>query len=361
MKNNTFIKKGKPLFFNEKGNLLFSRLNKVYERSENGEEVLLFEFDEKLINKVLGNFSLWHRMKRLGVMSAISSEEHYFFSYSHHLIVYDRKNRSLKVEFKFNNGRGPLHFCNIIDILGFTDSICYGEYFGNHNRNPVSIFQREACGKWKNAFQFSEGKINHIHALIPDKKRCCVWILVGDFEHSAAIYMAKNNFNDVELIVEGKQSFRSCIAFPTDEGLLYATDTQQESNSIRLLRNEFGTWDSEKLYEIKGSCIYGTELKDYYVFSTSTEPSDEPKGKLSRLIDNKPGPGIKDNSSDIIVYSKEKKEFNILSTVEKDIFPYRIFQFGSIMFPSGKASNNHLFAYNVGSKKNDLSTEVFYL
>jgi hypothetical protein len=300
-------------------------------------------------------------MKRLGVMAGISSNEDYFFTYGKKIYRYNIGNETLTAEFSFENGRGPLQFSNINCISGFEDSICFGEYIGNHSRKPVCIYQRAKHGEWQVKYKFEQGDINHIHALIPDHFNQCVWVLTGDFEHSAAIYKATRNFEVVEPVVSGKQHFRACVAFPTQEGLLYATDTQIEKNSIRILSNIDGEWVSKKIYDINGSCIYGCEVKDYFIFSTSTEPCSKPKNKLLSWIDNKPGPGILENKSDVISYSKVTQNIEILFSKKKDFFPYRVFQFGTIMFPSGQNKHNTLFAYNVGNEKNDLSTEVFTL
>jgi len=355
------ISRAKPLCFNSSGDLLLAKSNKVYLRSPDGEVTFVFSFFETLLNRLFGIFSLWFRLKRLGVMTALASGNYTFFTYGGKIQRYDFTNKKLVKEFTFRKGRGPLQFCEIKDIPGFSNSICFGEYFGNHDRKAVKIFQRVANSNWVSPFQFKVGEINHVHALIPDAKNECVWILVGDFEHSAAIYMAKNNFQDVEMIVSGKQNYRACVAFPTDEGLLYATDTQIEKNSVRLLCRREGKWISKKLYDLNGSCIYGGELKDYYIFSTSTEPCENPKNKLLGLLENKPSFGIIENKSDIISLHKGDNSFNIISSKEKDIFPYRLFQFGTIMFPAGKNVNNLLFSYNIGSKNNDLSTEIYSL
>jgi len=355
------ISRAKPLCFNSSGSLLLAKSSKVYLRSADGEVIFLFTFMESLLNKLLGRFSLWFRLKRLGVMTAISSGDLTFFAYGGKIHRYDLINKELVEEFTFRKGRGPLQFCEIRGISGFSNSICFGEYFGNHDRKEIKIYQRGGDGKWVSPFQFKVGEINHIHALIPDSINECVWILVGDFEHSSAIYMAKDNFQDIEMIVSGKQCYRACVAFPTKEGLLYATDTQIEKNSIRLLSKCKGEWVSKKLYDLNGSCIYGGELKDYYIFSTSTEPCEKPKNKLLRLLDNKPGIGIIENKSDIVSFKKSDHSFEIISSKGKDIFPYRLFQFGTIMFPAGKSKNNVLFSYNVASKKNDLSTEIYSL
>jgi len=360
MKPLEILKNTKPLFFTPDNKLVVSKANKVYLRGSDGELIFLFSFYETWLNRFLSYFPLTVRMARLGVKTGISVQDDYFFAYGKKIHRYNSRNQELIEEYSFEKGRGPLQFCYVENIQGFENSVCFGEYFGNHSRNPVKIFQRSDSGEWKSPFQFKYGEINHIHALIPDNYNHCVWVLVGDFEHSAAIYKATSNFEKVELIVQGEQCYRACVAFPTKDGLLYATDTQIESNSIRMLVND-GQWLSKKLSDINGSCIYGCELDEYYIFSTSTEPSDKPKNKIFALLDNKPGSGIIENKSDVVVYDKRDKTIKVIMSKEKDIFPYRIFQFGTIMFPAGRNNGNTLYAYNVGNKKNDLSTELYKL
>jgi len=359
MKPVEILRNSKALFFTSSNKLVVSKANKVFLRESDGRLSFLFSFFETRLNRFLGLFPLLFRMKRLGVMTGISVENDYFITYGKKIHRYNCKTKELIEEYSFNKGRGPLQFCYIENIQDFDNSVCFGEYFGNHSRKPVKILQRTENGVWQSPFQFKDGEINHVHALIPDVYNQCVWILVGDFEHSAAIYKATNNFNKVELIVKGKQCYRACVAFPTKDGLLYATDTQMESNSVRMLVKEDGQWISKKLNDLNGSCIYGCELDDYYIFSTSTEPCDKPKNKIHALLDNKPGPGIITNQSDIVSYSKKYKTFKIIISKDKDIFPYRVFQFGTIMFPAGKNQGNFLFSYNVGSRSNDLCTEIY--
>lgn len=354
-------KKIKPLCLDDTGSLIAARGNNVFSLKPCETRTSLFRFTETKFNRFFSFFSLYFRLKRLGVMTAIRSGNDCFFTYGRKIYRYNLQDKRLLSEFSFTQGRGPLKFCEISGVSGFSDSMCFGEYFGNHKRKPIKIFQRKNDGVWLSPFEFNDGEINHIHALVPDVINKCVWILVGDFEHSAAIYMATNDFSKIELIVSGKQCYRACVGFPVAGGLLYATDTQIETNSIRLLSKKLGKWESDKLFDINGSCIYGTELKDFYVFSTSTEPSEKERSFFKRLFDNKPAPGIIENQSDIISIRKLDFNHNIVVSKRKDIWPYRLFQFGTIMFPLNSEKTNILYAYNVGSVTNDLSTECYDL
>ena len=361
MKLINVFRKTKPLFLTTNNEMVVAKNNKIFISTLNGKCKFLFSFEESFFNKIFSYFSLLFRMKRLGVMSSIGVMNDYFFSYGKKIYRYNCLTKKKIVEYSFDKGRGPLQFCYVVDVDGFDNCVCFGEYYGNHSRMPVAIIKRNTNGIWNKIYEFKNGEINHIHALIPDKYNKCVWILAGDFEHSAAIYKASDNFKSIELILEGEQKYRSCVAFPTKDGLIYATDTQLETNTIRLLINKENVWVSEKLFDLNGSCIYGCEIKDYFIFSTSTEPKDNPSNTLIGLLDNKPGPGILENKSDIVSYCKKSKKCKVLISKKKDLYPYRLFQFGTIMFPSGPNSKNLLIAYNVGSKENDLSTEIYQL
>ena len=214
-------------------------------------------------------------------------------------------------------GRGPLNYTIIENIKNFENSIVFGEYFGNNSRKHIHIYKRNKNFKWEIIYTFKEGTINHIHSIIPDKFRNCLWIFAGDFDHSSSIWKVENNFKNIERILYGKQIYRACVGYPTEEGLIYATDTQFEKNSIRILRINKGDLLSEELFKINGTCVYGTNLKDYLVFSTCTEPTHHPENKLLLFFDNKPGPGILKNKSDIVLFDKKIVLLKLLEVLRK--------------------------------------------
>src|SRR5450759_4611385 len=122
----------------------------------------------------------------------------------------------------------------------------------------------------------------------------------------------------------GKQIYRACVAFPTQQGIIYATDSQLEKNYICLLHETKGRWESKILHEINGSCIYGCKVGRHFVFSTSTEPGMVKKSTLLTLLDQRPGPGILKNESHLLLLD-EKLNLIILDTKKKDWLPYRLF------------------------------------
>lgn len=356
MKTENHLKGVKPLFYNSHGNLILSKGALVFEK--NGDKLaFICELPVTVGEKLLFKSKLLVRLFRYGVMSAAEYDGAYYFAFDKSIYRYDLKKGKLTCDFTFSKGRGPLSFTVIEGIQGFKNGLYFGEYISNASKKPVKIFKRQ--GEWSVVYEFSDGELNHIHNLVPDHKSQCVWILAGDFDESAAIYKVTGNFEEVDIVLSGSQNYRACVAFPLEGGLIYATDTQQTKNSIRILTQYDGSWKSHHVHDIIGSCIYGQELPDYYVFSTSTEPSEIVESRISGLLDNKPAPAIEKNQSDIMVLSKKSREVKIIYSAEKDIYPYRLFQFGTVMFPQGIPKENEIAAYFVGSKKHDLTTVFF--
>lgn len=348
----------KPLFLTEHG-LILAKRDDVYLMKADEKPELLFSLPNSTRNRLLDRFSLFFRLRRAGIYSAIGCANEFFFAHNSMLYHYDYVMKKLTEHKRFERGRGPLQFTVIENVKGFDDCVCYGEYFENPTFDEVYVYQYIGGIQWQVVHTFARGTINHIHGLIPDPLNQCVWILTGDFDDAAAIWRATDNFSSVEKIVAGQQHFRACVAFAQPGALLYATDTQLEGNSIRRLEQSGGQWVSKELMAINGSSIYGCELKDYYVFSTSTEPGEEKPNWLLNLIDNKPGPGIVKNASDIVLCDKQTLQCKVVKTLAKDCYPYRLFQFGAIMFPKGRNNSNRLYAYSVANKESDLCTEVY--
>lgn len=353
MIRNTSIKNVKPLFYNERKQLIVAKGNKIFSY-EKDIFTLILVLPAKLSMRILSKSKLLSRLLRYGVMTGIEYSGAYYFTFGNCIYKYDIKTKVLTTDFTFRKGRGPLNFTIVKGIEHFEDGIYFGEYIGNSAKKSVKVYRRTET--WSVAYSFPDGEINHVHSLVVDKIRKKIWLLAGDFGSSAAIYSVSDNFKTVVPIVSGEQKYRACVAFPTKAGLLYGTDTQKEFNSIRLLKKVDGEWVSVKLHDLNGSCIYGCETLDYFVFSTATEPTELVTNRLLRLLDNKPGPGIKSNTSEIIVCDKKHTNFKQVFSIEKDIYPFRLFQFGAITFPSGFTDNNDVYAYSIGGKGLDLST-----
>lgn len=258
------------------------------------------------------------------------------------LVVFNRNFYEVSLEsgeirhtYLVKRGRRPLSIVNIEGIPGFDEGLYFGEYLMNFEKAPVGIYRRNGDSSWSNVFTFSEGEIEHVHSLVPDPSNACVWILTGDFGQGAAIWVARNNFSTVYPVVRGKQIYRACVAFAVDGGLLYATDSQFEENTIRFLSKKGGEWLSEEICKLNGPCINGQACGDNFLFSTSVEGDSDSKGFLFRFLDREPAPGVKEPFSHLVV-GNPKTGFDVVYKAKKDFLPFILFHFGVLVFPTGE-------------------------
>jgi hypothetical protein len=268
----------------------------------------------------------------------------------------DVKNKIISQGYQLIHGNRPLNIVPI-KIDGFDNSLYFGEYFSNKNRKPVGIYKRTSKDKWEMIYEFKAGEINHIHNLIPDEINKCVWILTGDFGQSAAIWQARNNFKTVKVVLRGEQIFRSCVAFPYKGGLIYATDTPFQKNTLRFLYKKNEKWETPIIAEINGSAVYTANIGDNFIFSTVVE-NNGGELLLKKIITFKRGEGIIKNEA--VVYRIDNDlTLDAVVINKKDFLPFFLFQFGSMSFPTGINRSDYLPIYNIGTKKYDMSLSLY--
>ena len=256
-------------------------------------------------------------------------DKHLVVSYSGCVYNLDLEKQELKEEHRYcSMMNNPLFFTKVEGVEGFTDGILYGEYPININRNPISIFRRDVKGNWEKVYTFN-GNILHIHNLVPDKERGCIYILTGDEDKESAIWEARNDFQEVKPIVIGSQQYRSCVAFPVKGGLLYATDSPLEQNSIYHLNVESGK--VTKLKDLTGACVFGLEKDGRYYFTADVEP-DASIPYWMYWLTYKLGKGIADRKVRVVAGNLEEG-FDVVAEFQKDNWPYTAFQFGNVMYP----------------------------
>ncbi len=310
---------------------------------------LSINFKERFFYRV----PIIRRLLRLGVRTAIQIDDEIVLLFINKKIYeFNTSTNNASEGFEPDTGVRPLYFTKIEEnIKGFDRQVVFGGYLSNSLKKEVHIYKRVGVDSWDVVFTFDKGEINHIHNIIPDKYNDCVWIFTGDFDKSAAIWKATDNFKSVERVVSNNQIYRGCVGFPTKEGLIYATDAPYYDNTIRILKKKEDSWLSEKICDIEGSSIYGCKYKDKFVFSTTVEPDGRDSSLRKLLFDKKRGSGIKDNFSHIYIGNYEDN-FKDIYKLEKDIWPF-IFQFGTIKFPSGENNSDYLVFEPVATTKYD--------
>lgn len=222
----------------------------------------------------------------------------------------------------------------------------WGDYGTNLDRFSVAIRGIGSDGVVRSLFEFEPGCIRHIHGIIPRKTGSGgYYVFTGDMEEESGIYIATSNFSNVRPLAVGEQRFRAVRGFAVEEGLLYATDSASIENHVyRLIEDGEGSWSRlDDLGILNGPCIYGGQVEDGYLFTTTVEPDESLQGVAS-LMSRSIGCGVLTPEATAVFVNSSGKMYEI-ARIESDGLPLKAFQYGSLQIPSGVLSREHIWAY----------------
>jgi len=350
MQISVIARKTSPLCYLPNGKFVYYRKGKIY--VYNNDKV---ERNISVITcwkeKILGKFKLAYRFLRLGIRTSIAlNDEIVIISIGNYLYEVNLYSEMMSTGYKLDEHVRPLFFSEIKGIEGFEDGIYFGSYVGDLAKIPMHIYKREAENKWTVVYTFPDNAIDHVHNIIPDPYRQCLWIMTGDFGEAAALWKAEYGFSKVERALSGNQKYRGCVGFALPEGLLYATDTPLDDNYIQLLRQDNTI---EKILPIDGSCIYGCQWGKDFVFESTVEPNGIYKNQIDFLLKWKKGPGIKNNYTHLYV-GNPADGFKVVYKLRKDWLPF-CFKFAAFLFPAGENKTDTLYLQPIATDKHDLS------
>jgi hypothetical protein len=341
-----------PLCMLPSGKLLCYRFGRIYLLNQGEIERSFSVFTSKK-ETLLGRSKWAYRLLRLGVRASIAiDEEHVILSVGNMLYELNLVDGQLSQGYFCGLGIRPLIFTEVKGIESFEDGIYFGGYLSNRDKRPVSIYRRVGVDQWKIVHTFPQGSVNHVHAIVSDAYRQCLWIFTGDFGEAAAIRRVTHNFEAIEIVGCNDQKYRACVAFALPEGILYATDTPFADDYIYLMNPK--SFDLERIAPIDGSCIYGCQWNDRFVFSSTVEPDGREESRLSFFFGRKRGAGIKNQYVHLYV-GNPKNGFKEIYKDKKDFLPYCTFQFGVFKFPYGMNNTDTLYLQPVATQKHDLS------
>lgn len=318
-----------------------------------GEESLRIPLFKGTKERLLGRIKLASRLLRLGVRAAEAIDnDTIVLSIGNMLYEMNINNGELSKGYYCGEGIRPLIFSTVKQVKGIDKGIYFGGYLGNRDKAPVKIYHRTDIDKWEIVYTFPQGAINHVHNIVPDPYRNCLWIFTGDFDESAAIWKVTDNFGKVERILCNDQKYRGCVVYALPEGLLYATDAPFADNYIYLMNPE--TLKVKDLFPIDGSCIYGCQWKNRFVFSSTVEGDGRNQTKTELFFSRKRGAGIKDEYVHLYI-GNIAEGFKEIYKEKKDRMPLYTFQFGVFKFPYGSNNYDSLYFQPVATRKNDLN------
>jgi hypothetical protein len=355
MKN--IIRNSFPVCFLSKSSLLiFKNCRFSIFDLKTGKTSKSFEFKTSFKEEILTGIPILARILRKGVRCGIKvSDKLVIFVIGKRIYELNLESGLVSDGFITSDDTRPLTFSKIEGIKGFDDGIYFGGYKENQKMDPISLYKRTQPDLWEEVFTFPEGTVEHIHNIIADPERKIVYVLTGDFEKSAGIWIAKDGFRSVTPLLVGDQNYRGVVGFITSEGLVYATDSPFSQNSIRLLKQIGDNWETIKITDISGPATYGCKWNDDYIFSTSVEGGGRNLDLKYQLTGRKRGKGVFTEYS--IIYKGNLREgFREIYRAKKDSLPFFLFQFGVLIFPSGLNESNLLPVYHIATSKHGMNT-----
>lgn len=322
-----------------------------------GTVVQEFKLFHSAKEQLLGRSKLISRFLRLGIRSAISLDHnHILLSHGDCVYELDLLNNRISEGWYCGDGVRPLIFTDVKNINGFKDGVYFGGYLINMDKKPVNIYHRIGKDKWDVVYTFQHGAINHVHNVVADPYRNCLWIFTGDFDEASAIWKITDNFRTVERVAYNDQKYRGCVVYALPEGLLYATDAPFTNDYIYLMNPE--TYETKELFPLNGSCIYGCQWKDKFVFSSTVEGDGRESNIFKKVLNRKRGKGILDDYIHMYIGNVETG-FKEIYKSKKDWLPFYLFQFGVFKFPYNLNNTDFLYFQSFATRNNDLALLCF--
>ena len=216
----------------------------------------------------------------------------------------------------------PAGFSEVINFCSVQDGVYWGDYGRNTEYREVKVYHLGKDHRISVVHTFPVGTVRHIHNIVEDDNGFVLF--VGDNEAEAGIYKVNKDWSEVKPWKTGQQKYRAVVGFPYNGGVLYATDSVETENNIRLITVE---GEEKLLAPLNGSCIYGCETKDDFLFSTTVEPHEG--GGLKSLLIDSLGGGIR--SRDVTIMAVSKKDLTA-----RQVWPMKLFQYGRCIFAGGQ-------------------------
>lgn len=340
-----------PLCYLPSGRLVCYRYGHVLIFEDSRIVKTLYVFNSKK-ECILGRCRYLYRLLRMGVRAALALDENVvLLSVGNKILELDLEDGTLSDGYFCGEGIRPLIFTQVVGVSSIDSGIYFGGYLGNRTKAPVFVYKRTGKDKWEVVYVFPQGTINHVHTIVSDSFRDCLWIFTGDFDEASAIWKVTDNFQRVECVCSNDQKYRGCVVFALPEGLLYATDAPFAEDYIYLMNPV--NFSVKTIAPISGSCIYGCQWKDKYVFSSTVEGDGRNTSRLEFYFGRKRGGGIKDEYVHMFCGNLDEG-FKEIYKEKKDCMPYYTFQFGVFKFPYGTNNTDKLYFQPVATKANDL-------
>lgn len=294
---------------------------------ENGEKKrVITKLSASFAERMFSIFTFTRLGLRLGIHMTIPLPDERILAVLKRRYILIEKNGDSKVIDSIHRGNKPASkgVCLLPD-----GSVIYGEYLLNKKReSPVGIYKSKELEKgFKKIYEFTAGKIRHIHFIQWDSYDSCLWMGTGDRDEESSLYVSYDNGINWDKVGGGSQKWRAVSIIISECALYWGTDAGSDAGYAP---NYIVCFDKKtkilnELKEVQGPCHGAGCLSDgTMIITTGVEG----------------GVNEKDNYAHIWV-SKKGDEWIEVYSQKKNIWPY-IVQFGVIRIPTGSDTGSKL-------------------
>jgi hypothetical protein len=202
--------------------------------------------------------------------------------------------------------------------IGRSGSIYYGEYLSNVDRDAVSIWRLEPGSPSPvEAYRFPRGAIRHVHGVYRDWTDASLWITTGDVGNESRIMRTTDEFQTIETIGAGDESWR-CVSLQFgDDAVWLGTDAEYQQNFLVRLDRRSG--HRENIERVGGTVFYSARLRGGFLFGVTSEKCvGNPDQRAS-------------------LWAIDADGCQRIMSAPADAWAGRYFQYGQYLFPSTPA------------------------
>jgi hypothetical protein len=310
-----------------------SRGDAVYASDDGGASWRhLFTLPTSVPLALRSRFRLSRRLLRAGVHHIVPVEGERLVALANgRFHAYDLASGTLEQDVACVRGRRPLALCRTAESM-----LYYGEYRSNAERSAVHVLASADGGRsWDVAHAFNG--VRHVHGVFADAHAGALWVTTGDEDQECGIWMTRDRFASLELVLGGSQRVRAVQVIPTPGFVYFGSDSPSGPNAIYRFSRDGA--EAEKLCDVGGPVFYGCQVGEAIFFSTACEPGVEsPFVALWGTLDD--------------------DAWRLLARFRKDVWPKRLFQYGQVLFPGGGCEPGTLWATPFGTDGDQRSLKL---
>ena len=263
----------------EPGNYFLSRRNIIFHSSTLKPPFKEFAvIDAPGWKSVASNLRLAQRLLRFMVTNVVPlSNGEVFVTFDKSVgVIRDGKYRSLG---------GLIRPCRVLRSACAIDdrgSVFFGEYLANNERGEMRIYKyTPGSDALAVLHTFPARSIKHIHGIYFDEFSGSLICLTGDDENECRMLRTYDDFQTIEVIGEGDETWRAVSVLFSEDSLFYGMDAEFRTNHI--YRFDRSTLERRSLGEVSGTVFYSKSLGSDLFFTTTAENAPAQKENVAAL------------------------------------------------------------------------------